>query len=271
MLLTAIVGMILASPPNWSWKLFLFGSIGIGLAASSGAILNHLVDKKLDALMTRTQKRPIASGRVTNIQAIIFATILGISAMFILIYWVNLLTAILSLLTLIGYAVVYSIFLKRSTSQNIVIGGLAGAMPPLLGWTAVTGEIEYVSWLLVLIIFTWTPPHFWSLSIFRYEDYKKTNLPMLPVTHGIAYTKTNILIYTLLLSVVSFLPFAVAMSGLIYFISAIILDSGFIYFAWKLKRTDDKLLAQKTFRYSIFYLTMIFIALIVDHFVPVLT
>lgn len=271
MLLTAIVGMLLAAPGFVSWGILFFGTLGIALAASSGAVLNHLVDRKIDAKMFRTQQRPIASGRINPQQALIFAIVLGCTGMAILIFWINWTTAILTLLTLIGYAIIYTVFLKHTTPQNIVIGGLAGAMPPLLGWTAVTGQIQYAGWLLVLIIFAWTPPHFWSLAIYRYEDYAKARIPMLPVTHGIKFTKLSILLYTLVLTAVTMLPFVVDMSGMIYFVGVGLLDLGFIYWAVKLMRSNNPKVAMQTFQYSIIYLMLLFVILLMDHYFPILT
>lgn len=271
MLLTAIVGMLLAAPGWVPWQVLLFGTLGIALGASSGAILNHLVDRHIDAKMQRTQRRPIAEGRVSPQRAIIFAVILGLASMSVLIYWINPLTAVLTLIALIGYAVIYTVFLKHATPQNIVIGGLAGAMPPLLGWTAVTGQLDYSAWLLVLIIFAWTPPHFWALAIYRHEDYAKAKIPMLPVTHGIPFTKLSVMLYTLLLVAATLLPFVVDMSGLIYLVGAIILNLGFIYYAYRLMRSPNPKIALSTFRYSIIYLMLLFIVLLIDHYIPILT
>lgn len=268
MLLTAIVGMLLATSGWVPLSILIAGTIGIGLSASAGAVLNHVIDKRIDAMMHRTQRRPIASGRVEPKNAVIFALILAALGMTILVVGVNLLTAVLTFLAMIGYAIIYTVFLKRTTSQNIVIGGLAGAMPPLLGWTAVTGHLQYQAWLLVLIIFVWTPPHFWALSIYRYEDYAKTTLPMLPVTHGIPHTKLQILLYTCLLSLVTLLPYFVAMSGIIYLAGVIVLDVIFLYWAGRLYRTDDRRVALKMFNYSIVYLMLLFILLLVDHYLP---
>jgi heme o synthase len=240
--------------------------LGIALCAASAATINHLVDQRIDAIMARTQKRPIASGRVSARNAIYFAVILGGIGMFILIAYVNVLTAVLTFFTLIGYAGIYTLLLKRTTPQNIVIGGLAGAAPPLLGWTAVTGHLDPQSLLLVLIIFVWTPPHFWALAIARYEDYKKAKVPMLPVTHGVAFTRLNILLYTILLCVVSLLPYVIEMSGLIYLIGALLLNAGFLYYAVRLYKTHDNRIAMQTFWYSIFYLMVLFVILLVDHY-----
>lgn len=273
MLLTAVVGMVMATPAPGIifWHVMVFGTIGIGLAAGAGAVLNHLIDRKIDALMKRTQQRPIAAGRISAIQALIFAVVLGFAGMAVLVYWVNTVTAVLTFATLVGYGIVYTVFLKRATPQNIVIGGLAGAMPPLLGWTAMAGQIEYAGWLLVLIIFAWTPPHFWALSIYRYEDYAKADIPMLPVTYGIPFTKLNILLYTFILVAVSLLPFVVDMSGLIYLVGIVLLDLGFLYWAFKLKYSDNPRVALNTFNYSIIYLPLLFVLLLVDHFIPLLT
>ena len=271
MLLTAIVGMLLASSAAIPWSILICATAGIGLAASSGAVLNHLVDRQIDGRMRRTERRPVATGRISPTQAVIFAAVLGVSGMAILIAWVNMLTALLTLAALIGYALIYTVFLKRATPQNIVIGGLAGAMPPLLGWTAVTGVMDYTSWLLVLIIFAWTPPHFWSLAIYRYEDYLKADVPMLTVTHGIPYTKLHILLYTLILTAITMLPFVVDMSGLIYLVGVSILDLGFIYWVIRLLRSNDRKIALHTFQYSIIYLMSLFLVLLIDHYVPILT
>jgi protoheme IX farnesyltransferase len=267
MLLTAIIGMVLASPENVSLNILFFGLIGIGLAAAAGAVLNHVADQRIDAIMARTRKRPLPMGHISQRNAFIFAFILLITGLLLIATRVNGLTAILTFLTFIGYAVIYTLILKRITAQNIVIGGLAGAMPPLLGWVAVSNHIDPSSWLLVLIIFIWTPPHFWALAIARAKDYESADIPMLPVTHGVAYTKINILLYTILLFAVSLLPFVVQMSGIIYAIGAVILNSRFLYWTIRLKRTtQDEIIAMRTFRYSIFYLTGLFVLLLVDHY-----
>jgi protoheme IX farnesyltransferase len=266
MLLTAIVGMYLAATGPVPWKVLIFGTLGIGLLAGSAATINHLVDYRIDSLMTRTQKRPLPSGQITSRQAWYFATGLGLAGMLILCWQVNWLTAILTLSTLIGYAGIYTLYLKRATSQNIVIGGLAGAAPPLLGWTAVTGQIEPHSLLLVLIIFVWTPPHFWSLAIYRHKEYARVAIPMLPVTHGIAYTKRSIVFYTLLLFAVSLLPFATKMSGLVYLFGTVILGLGFLFQAVRLLLSEKEWVAMATFRYSIVYLMCLFVVLLIDHY-----
>lgn len=266
MLLTVLAGMYL-STPGWVPLITLSTALlGIGLCAGSAAAVNHLLDKRIDAIMLRTQKRPVAHGRISVRQAVFFATIIGVSGLFILSYFVNQLTAVLSFITIIGYAGIYTGYLKRATPQNIVIGGLAGAAPPLLGWTAVTNHLDPHALLLVLIIFTWTPPHFWALAIYRFEDYKHAEIPMLPVTHGIRYTKLNVLLYTVLLLVVSVLPFVVGMSGWCYLIAAFWLGARFLYWAILLYRNENPKIAMQTFRFSIVYLMLIFLFLLLDHY-----
>lgn len=266
MLLTVIVGMFLAAPGAVPLSILIAGVVGIGLCAGCAAAINHLVDKRIDAIMTRTHKRPVARGRVSVQQALLFALILGVLGTFILTYWVNGLTAILTVLTLIGYAGIYTGYLKRTTSQNIVIGGLAGAAPPLLGWTAVTNHLDPQAYLLVLIIFTWTPPHFWALAIYRLAEYQKAEIPMLPVTHGVPYTKLNILLYSILLLVVSIFPYIIGMSGWLYLIGAVLLGSRFLYWAIRLYRHEEGIIAMRTFRYSIVYLMVLFVILLLDHY-----
>lgn len=269
MLLTALVGMYLAHPGFVPYDILISGLIGIGLCASSAASINHLVDRHIDTLMQRTQARPIARGRVSIKNAIIFAIITGTGGFLTLLWAVNLLTAGLTVCTLIGYAGIYTGYLKRATPQNIVIGGLAGAAPPLLGWTCVTNHLDPQAFLLVLIIFTWTPPHFWALSVYRLEEYRKANIPMLPVTHGIPYTKLNILLYTILLILVSILPVLIHMSGWIYLLGSSLLNLRFLYCAVALylaKDTLEKRIAYQTFRYSILYLLLLFIFLLIDHY-----
>ncbi|KTD24713.1 polyprenyltransferase (cytochrome oxidase assembly factor) [Legionella lansingensis] len=269
MLLTVVVGMYLATP-GWVALPTLVASLtGIGLCAGSAAAINHLVDKRIDAMMARTQKRPIAQGRVSAKQAIYFASLMGTFGLLVLVFFVNSLTAVLTFITLIGYAGIYTGYLKRATPQNIVIGGLAGAAPPLLGWTAITNHLDPQALLLVLIIFTWTPPHFWALAIYRFEEYKNAEIPMLPVTHGIAFTKLNVLLYTILLLVVSVLPFIVGMSSWIYLIGALSLGARFLYWAIALFRNEQSVFAIRTFRFSIVYLMMLFVFLLVDHYVPI--
>lgn len=266
MLLTVIVGMFLAVPGMVPLMTIMASLIGIGCVASSAAAVNHLVDKHIDTKMQRTCRRPVAVGRVTTEQAIAFALTLGLLGLTILALLVNPLTALLTFISLIGYAGIYTGYLKRATPQNIVIGGLAGAAPPLLGWTAVTNQLDPQALLLVLIIFTWTPPHFWALAIFRFEDYKKADIPMLPVTHGIEFTKLNILLYTILLLVVSSLPFVVGMSGWLYFISSTVLGLRFLYWSLLLYKKEDLKIAMQTFRFSIVYLLSLFIMLLIDHY-----
>ncbi len=235
MLLTALVGMCLARTDSLPLKAVILGLTGIGLMAGSAAAYNHLIDRRIDALMARTYRRPLPMGEVLASRVFLFATVLGLVGFIILFVGVNPLTAWLTFASLLGYALVYTVYLKRATPQNIVIAGLAGAMPPLLGWTSVTNELHGNAWLLVMIIFIWTPPHFWALAIHRKDDYAKADIPMLPVTHGVEYTKTSILLYTLLLSIVCLLPVLVGMSGVIYFVASTILSLGFIYSAWVLK------------------------------------
>ena len=267
MLITALVGSLLASKTLAPLSLIAFAMLGIALCASSAAAINQIIDRKTDANMNRTENRPIPQGEVSPVNASIFAFILGSLGAGILVIYVNTLTALLTLASLIGYAFVYTVYLKRATPQNIVIGGLAGAAPPLLGWTAVTNSIDPNSLLLVLIIFAWTPPHFWALAIHRKDDYAKENIPMLPVTHGVQFTKLQIILYTIILILVSLLPFVVMMSGILYFISALILGFIFLYYAVRLYFEEDNASAFPTFVYSIYYIFLIFAALLIDHFI----
>ena len=267
---TAIVGMLLASPGMVPWNALVFGGLGIGLAAASAAAINHLVDRRIDATMGRTRHRPLPTGHVDSRSCLLFALVLGSVSMVLLVVFVNVLTALLTLFSLIGYAVIYTMFLKRATPQNIVIGGAAGAAPPVLGWTAVTGQLDPHALLLFLIIYTWTPPHFWALAIHRRHEYARAEIPMLPVTHGVAYTSLHVLLYTLLLVVVSVLPFLAGMSGPLYLVGALLLGGGFLYYAIMLKITGDDRVALKTFRYSIVYLMGLFSFLLVDHYTPAL-
>ncbi len=263
---TAIVGMLLSTHGMVPWDAFLFGTLGIGLAAASGAAINHVVDHRIDRIMARTRNRPLPRSSISQKNALIFAISLGLLSMLILTFLVNPLTAWLTFIALIGYAVIYTMFLKRSTPQNIVWGGAAGAAPPVLGWTAVTGEINQEALLLFLIIFIWTPPHFWALAIRRRKEYAKADIPMLPVTHGVQFTKLHIVLYTAMLFAVTLLPFVTHMSGHIYLAGAISLGIGFIYYAIKLYHTDSDQLAMKTFAYSIFYLSCLFAFFLVDHY-----
>jgi len=267
MILTSVIGMLLAAPGVPGWQVLLFGNLGIALLAGSAAVVNHIVDQKIDTLMARTRRRPVATGRISPFEAIAFAMALACAGMAVLMLMVNQLTAWLTLASLVGYAGVYTLFLKRATPQNITIGGLAGAMPPLLGWTAVTGQVEGHALLLVLIIFAWTPPHFWALAIHRKEEYAKAGIPMLPVTHGNHYTELHILLYTLLLLAASLLPFVTGMSGGIYLVGALALGLRFVWYAVRLLKDDDRRVALNTFKYSITYLMALFVVLLVDHFV----
>jgi heme o synthase len=266
MLLTVLVGMYLAAPGWVPLDLVFYSLLGIGCCAGSAAAINHVVDKRIDALMARTQKRPVAHGRMSEKQAIYFAVSLGTFGLIVLSYLVNFLTAGLTFVTLIGYAGIYTGYLKRATPQNIVIGGLAGAAPPLLGWTAVTGYFDGQALLLVLIIFAWTPPHFWALAIYRLEEYKKAAIPMLPVTHGVWFTKLHVLLYTILLLISTALPVIVGMSGIIYGAVALLLGLRFLWWAIKLYRTEKGIVAMQTFRFSIVYLMLLFAGLLVDHY-----
>jgi protoheme IX farnesyltransferase len=266
---TAIVGMFMAVPGWPPAREAILGFLGIWLAASSAAAINQLLDSRIDAKMARTSWRPIVAGQVTPTQALVFALILAATSMLILVLWVNIVTAVLTFASLIGYAVIYTVFLKRATPQNIVIGGVAGAAPPLLGWAAVTGMQGEWDWahalLLVLIIFVWTPPHFWALAIFRRADYARAMVPMLPVTHGVQYTRWQILFYTVLLVAVTVLPWAMGMSGLFYLGGALVLGAVFLYYAWKLMDPPDELYAMRVFNYSIVYLMALFAFLMIDH------
>jgi len=266
MILTSAIGMFMAVPGMVPLHVLLLGNLGIALCAGSAAAVNHLVDQRVDLVMTRTHNRPIARGRVSNAQATLFAAVLGCLGMAILIVWINPLTAWLTLASLVGYAFVYTMFLKRATPQNIVIGGLAGAAPPLLGWTAVTGEIHGHALLLVLIIFAWTPPHFWALAIHRREEYAAVAIPMLPVTHGVAFTKLHILLYTILLFLITLLPFATHMSGPLYLLGAVVLGGGFLYWAIELLRNKNPNAPMETFKYSIIYLMALFVIMLLDHY-----
>jgi protoheme IX farnesyltransferase len=264
---TAVVGMFLAVPGWPPLSALLAGTLGIGLAASSAAAINHLLDRRIDARMKRTRNRPLVTGQLTEVNVLTFALSLGILAMAILILWVNSLTAILTFLSLIGYAIVYTAWLKRATPQNIVIGGAAGAAPPVLGWTAVTGSMDPESLLLFLIIFIWTPPHFWALAIYRKEEYALVDIPMLPVTHGAAFTRLHILLYTILLVIVTTLPYLTGMSGLVYLAGVSVLNMGFMWYALRMMSSKDILLPMYTFAFSITYLMVLFMFLLADHYV----
>ena len=268
MLLCAAVGMFLAVPGMVPADALLFGLTGIALVAGSAAVVNHLADAEIDARMARTHNRPVATGRVGLLQGLAFSAVLGISGMAMLYFLVNPLTAWLNLASWIGYGLIYTLFLKRATPQNIVIGGLFGAAPPLFGWTAVTGSIDAGPLLLVLIIFAWTPPHFWALALDRKHEYASVDVPMLPVTHGEAYTRLHILLYTLILVAVSLLPFAIGMSGWLYLAGALALGGGFLYWAVVLLRNRNPRAPIETFKYSIVYLMVLFVVLLADHYVP---
>lgn len=269
MIITSAIGMLLATEGAVPWSILVAGNLGIALCAGSAAAINHVVDRRIDLHMARTQRRPLAQGRVNPLNAVLFALLLGVAGMVILLQWVNALTAWLTLGSLLGYAVIYTSFLKRATPQNIVIGGLAGAAPPLLGWTAVTGQMDAEGLLLVLIIFAWTPPHFWALAIHRKAEYAKVDIPMLPVTHGERYTKLHILLYTFILLAVSLLPYVIHMSGPLYLVAALMLGLRFLDWAWALWRDSRPHAAIKTFKYSLWYLLWLFVALLVDHYATI--
>jgi protoheme IX farnesyltransferase len=266
MLMTSFIGMLLADENVSNIAVIFWGNLGIGLCAASAAAINHIVDREIDQKMSRTQKRPVATGRVPPYQAVIFAFILGLAGQSILFIFVNALTAWLTLASLIGYALIYTVFLKRATPQNIVIGGIAGAAPPLLGWVSVTGSVDPNALLLVLIIFAWTPPHFWALAVYKKDEYEKAGVPMLPVTHGIKYTKLHIVLYSFILLAVTLLPFCTGMFSWIYFISALILGIAFIYKSIRTYFSSDINLALNTFKFSITYLLVLFSAMLFDHF-----
>jgi protoheme IX farnesyltransferase len=266
LVLTALVGMSLSVPGGLPWQLLIPAMLGIALLSSSAAAINHIVDEKIDAVMRRTHNRPLPEGKISVNNAIIFATSIAVLGFVILYSLVNPLTAFLTLAGLVGYSFVYTLYLKRATPQNITIGGLAGAIPPLLGWTAMTNEIAPNALLLVLIIFTWTPPHFWALAIHRKNDYAKVNIPMLPVTHGVSFTKTQILLYTVLLFVVCLLPYLVGMSNWLYLVGTCMLNLVFFGYAWQLKFHAKENTAMATFKFSIIHLMVLFILLLVDHY-----
>jgi protoheme IX farnesyltransferase len=268
---TAIIGMFLSVPGFPPLENLIAGTIGIALAASSAAAVNHLLDERIDAIMQRTRDRPLPTGQLQKIQVITFAVILAVVSMSVLVLWTNTLTAILTFLSLIGYAIIYTAWLKRATPQNIVIGGAAGAAPPVLGWVAITGVVDPNSLLLFLIIFVWTPPHFWALAIHRRHDYAAAGLPMLPVTHGVTYTRWHILFYTILLVIVTTMPYLTGLSGLLYLAGVSVLNVGFLWYSLRLLRNDDdEQLPMQTFGYSVIYLTMLFLFLLLDHYVPVI-
>jgi heme o synthase len=265
---TAIVGTLLASPGAPPIEALVWGNLGIALASACAATINHVLDRRIDEQMARTRARPLPTGQLNEKQALAFAAVLGVAAMAILAFLVNLLTAVLTFASLIGYAVVYTVWLKRATSQNIVIGGAAGAAPPVLGWAAVTNSVDPNALLLFLIIFVWTPPHFWALAIARRDEYARAGIPMLPVTHGVEYTRLHVLLYTLLLVLVTLLPFLTRMSGLLYLAVALVLNAVFVYYALAMKITARKELPMRVFRFSITYLMWLFAALLADHYLP---
>jgi protoheme IX farnesyltransferase len=266
--LTAVVGTLLATPGAPPLDALLFGNLGIALAAASAAAINHVLDRQIDAHMARTRRRPLPAGHLSHTHALVFALALGTASMLVLVLFVNVLTALLTFLSLIGYAIVYTVWLKRATPQNIVIGGAAGAAPPVLGWAAVSHHVDPHALLLFLIIFTWTPPHFWALAIARRHDYAKVDIPMLPVTHGVEFTRLQVLLYTIILALVTLLPFLTGMSGLIYLAAALALNARFLWHAvvLKISRRDD--LPMRVFRFSITYLMWLFLALLLDHYLP---
>lgn len=268
-MLTAVVGMLLATDGMPPLDLAILGSIGIALASCSAAVFNHVVDQRIDTIMSRTKNRPMPEGKVNSKQAVIFGVFIGVVGLGILAIWVNILTAVLTFFALIGYAVIYTMYLKRATPQNIVIGGAAGAAPPVLGWAAITNSVELDALLLFLIVFIWTPPHFWALAIHRHEEYAKVDVPMLPVTHGLPFTRLQILLYTVILFIVTLMPYLLGMSSLIYLVGAILLGIGFLYYAVQMIRHPDNMeLPMKTFGFSINYLMILFVVLLVDHYFP---
>ena len=267
MLICALVGMLLAEDSVSSYSYITISLVGIALCASSAAAINQVIDRRTDASMTRTDQRPLPKGELSPTHASIFAIIIGLAGSLVLYFFVNTLTMVLTIASLIGYAFIYTVYLKRATPQNIVIGGLAGAAPPLLGWSSISNNVDPHALLLVLIIFVWTPPHFWALAIYRKEEYAKESIRMLPVTHGVVFTKLQIVLYTIILFIVSVLPYIVLMSGVIYLFSALILSSLFLYSSIKLYFSSDEVDAMRTFQFSIYYIFLIFLALLVDHFI----
>ena len=267
MLITAVIGMCMAVPGFVPWQPLVLGNIGIAFCAGAAAAINHVVDERIDQKMSRTTNRPVATGRVSQSEALIFAALLALLGAALLAWTINVLTAVLTVASLVGYAFIYTMFLKRATPQNIVIGGLAGAAPPLLGWTAVTGEIHAHGLLLVLIIFAWTPPHFWALAIHRKEEYAAVGIPMLPVTHGNRFTALHILLYTILMFLITLLPFATMLSGWIYLVSAVVLGVIFLYWSIEILREKNPKAPMETFKYSINYLLLLFVAMLADHWI----
>ena len=272
MILTAVIGMCMAVPGFVPWQPLILGNLGIALCAGAAAAINHIVDERIDQKMARTKKRPVATWRISQRAAIVFATVLALLGIVILVVWINTITAVLTVASLIGYAFIYTMFLKRATPQNIVIGGLAGAAPPLLGWTAVTGEMHGHALLLVLIIFAWTPPHFWALAIHRREEYASVGIPMLPVTHGVKFTALHILLYTIIMFLITLLPFVTLLSGWLYLGGAVVLGLIFLYWSIEIIRDKNAQAPMETFKYSITYLLVLFLIMLVDHWLlgPVL-
>ncbi|HTD06055.1 heme o synthase [Undibacterium sp.] len=263
----AVIGMFLATPDLPDWRVVVAATIGIWLLAGAAFAVNCLVEREIDSRMARTARRPMAQGEITVPQTLVFSGVLGGAGMWVLYNFVNPLTMWLTFATFVGYAVIYTIILKPATPQNIVIGGLSGAMPPALGWAAIANDVPMQAWLLVLIIFIWTPPHFWALAMYRRDDYAKSGLPMLPITHGLEFTRFHIWLYTIALFATTMMPYAVHMSGLIYLASAVILGAIFLWYAWRIYKHYDDILARKTFAYSIVYLSLLFVALLVDHYI----
>jgi len=265
----AVIGMFLSTPDLPPWKTVIAATIGIWLLAGAAFAVNCLVEREIDSRMARTARRPLARGEITVPQTLVFSGVIGGAGMWVLFNFVNPLTMWLTFATFVGYAVIYTMILKPATPQNIVIGGLSGAMPPALGWAAVANAVPMQAWILVMIIFVWTPPHFWALALYRRDDYAKSGLPMLPVTHGMKFTQLQVLLYTVALVATTMLPFAVRMSGLLYLASAVILGAIFLGYAWRIYRHYSDLVARKTFAYSIIYLSLLFAALLIDHYLPV--
>jgi len=262
----SVIGMFLATPELPDWQLLVAGTVGIWLLAGAAFAVNCLVEREIDSRMARTARRPLARGEITVAQTLAFSGVIGGAGMWVLYTFVNPLTMWLTFATFVGYAVIYTMLLKPATPQNIVIGGLSGAMPPALGWAAVANDVPMQAWLLVLIIFIWTPPHFWALALYRRDDYAKSGLPMLPVTHGPEFTQFHVLLYTIALAATTLLPYAVGMSGLIYLVAALVLDAIFLWHAWQIYRHYSDRVARKTFAYSIIYLSLLFAALLLDHY-----
>ena len=262
----AVIGMFLASPSLPDWKIVVAGTVGIWLLAGAAFAVNCLVEREIDSRMARTARRPSARGELTVLQTLVFSGVIGGAGMWVLFNFVNPLTMWLTFATFVGYAVIYTIILKPATPQNIVIGGLSGAMPPALGWAAVANDVPTQAWILVLIIFVWTPPHFCALALYRRDDYAKSGLPMLPITHGMRFTQFHIWLYTIALVATTMLPYAVGMSGVIYLASAAVLGAVFLWYAWQIYKHYTDLIARKTFAYSIIYLSLLFVALLVDHY-----